>query len=64
MRQFNVREFQSILGNNGYELKRKKGDHLIYSKEGKTSIAITATRLNACVALRLIKENKLVIDNR
>ncbi len=57
MSQYTFREFVGILRFNGYELKRTKGDHYIYVKDGR-HISINR-RPNACVCQRLIKENGL-----
>lgn len=57
MRQFTNKEFISILKNNGYTLNRYKGDHSIYTKNGK-HISIPK-KIKSVVALRLIKENNL-----
>lgn len=51
------RRFQKILKRNGYKMVRQTGDHLIYSN-GKKTISINR-HLNAMVALRLLKQNKL-----
>ena len=62
MKQYSVRDFKKILEDNQYLLDRKKGDHLIYIKEGCLPISITATRMKSVVAQRLIKEHNLKVQ--
>ena len=59
-RAYSDREFKKILKKNNYKKIRSKGVHFIYSN-GKNSLTITPN-INKVVALRLIKEYKLVID--
>ena len=59
-RAYSDREFKKILKKNNYKKIRSKGDHFIYSN-GKNNITITP-KINKVVALRLIKEYKLVSD--
>ena len=54
---YSTREFKKLLNNNGYELARQKGDHIIYKKEN--NIVVITKNLNKMVAKRLIKENNL-----
>lgn len=56
-RQWTHREFTKVLNENGYSLKRYTGSsHQIFSN-GKSSISVPYTKLNAMVINRLIKEN-------
>lgn len=59
-RAYSDREFKKILKKNNYEKVRSKGDHIIYSN-GSNHLTITP-KINKVVALRLIKEYKLVVD--
>lgn len=56
-----LKRFQKILKRNGYALDRTKGSHLIYTAQGKAHISISKN-LNPVIALRLIKENNLIIE--
>ena len=60
MRQFTVREMQHILTDNGYVLARKHSSHQIWKRDGET-ISLPIVTLKSVIALRLIKENRLVI---
>lgn len=59
-RAYSDREFKKILKKNNYKKVRSKGDHIIYSN-GEKHLTITPN-INKVVALRLIKEYKLVVD--
>ena len=59
-RAYSDREFKKILKKNNYKKVRSKGDHIIYSN-GRNHLTITPN-INKVVALRFIKEYKLVID--
>lgn len=61
LRQWTHREFCKVLKNNGFQFKRQSGDHYIYLNANGRHISVPK-RLNACIALRLIKENNLKID--
>jgi len=56
---YNYRQFSLILKNNGYSLKRTKGDHFIWQKDGY-HITITKNP-NKYICQRLIKENQLIL---
>ena len=53
-----LREFEPLLRNNGYKLKRIKGSHYIYSN-GKHTVAVNKD-LNRMVKKRLVKEMEMV----
>lgn len=53
------RELVRLLEVNGYILDRTRGDHRIY-RNGENSVSINMRNLNRMVALRLIKENRLL----
>ena len=59
-RAYSDREFKKILKKNNYKKVRSKGDHIIYSN-GSNHLTITP-KINKVVALRLIKEYKLVVN--
>lgn len=59
-RAYSDREFRKILKKNNYEKVRTKGDHIIYSN-GINHLTITP-KINKVVALRLIKEYKLIVE--
>ena len=61
LRQWTHREFCKVLKNNGFHFNRQNGDHHIYLNANGRHISVPM-RLNACIALRLIKENNLKID--
>lgn len=59
MLQYTVKQFERLLKDNGYLLKRKgKGSHMIYSN-GVNSIAVPVVELNSCIARRLIRTYNL-----
>ena len=62
MRQYTQKEFIRICKANGYDYLKHNGSHAIYrhAKNGK-HVSIPK-KLNSCIALRLIKENKLKIE--
>lgn len=60
MYQYTRRQFEKILKQNKFYLDRCKGDHFIYVNEKGTHISVPF-KLNACIALRLIKQNNLKI---
>lgn len=53
------KEMCALVKRNGYQWSRQNGSHVIYTKRGKPPIALTI-HMNAMVAKRIIKENKLV----
>ena len=61
MRQYTSREFIKIVKFNGFHYNRCKGDHAIYVNDKGKHISIPRS-LECVIALRLIKENNLVID--
>lgn len=61
MRQYTLREFIKIVEFNGFYYNRCKGDHAIYINNKGRHISIPRN-LECVIALRLIKENNLVID--
>lgn len=61
MRQYTSREFIKIVESNGFHYNRCKGDHAIYINNKGRHISIPRN-LECVIALRLIKENNLVID--
>lgn len=56
---YNNREFVKILRYNNYNFDRQTGSHKIY-KNGISTISVPK-KLNKMIALRLIKENRLVV---
>ena len=56
---YTSREFEILLKQNGYIYERSKGDHNIYTKDGR-HISFPATKMNRMVARRLIKEYNLI----
>lgn len=56
---YDSRQFIKILRNNNYIFDRQNGSHKIYTN-GKSTISIPK-KLNRMIALRLIKENRLVV---
>ena len=58
MKQWTHKEFCKMLKKNGFYLDRYSGDHSIYLNDKGRHISVPH-HLNACVALRLVKENKL-----
>ena len=63
MRVYSNREFEKILHANGYEISRTTGDHNIYTNSKGIHITIKYP-VNPCISRRLIKEYRLVIDNK
>ena len=61
MRQYTSREFIKIVEFNDFHYNRCKGDHAIYVDDKGKHISIPRN-LECVIALRLIKENNLVID--
>nr|DAG91294.1 MAG TPA: putative RNA binding protein [Crassvirales sp.] len=61
MRQYTSREFIKIVKFNGFHYNRCKGDHAIYVNDKGKHISIPRS-LECVIALRLIKENNLVMD--
>jgi len=59
MKQISVRQMQSMLKTNGYELSRQNGSHQIWSN-GQNIISVPVVSLKSIIANRLIKENNLV----
>jgi predicted RNA binding protein YcfA (HicA-like mRNA interferase family) len=57
---YDNRRFSKILRDNNYRLDRQSGRHKIYTN-GKATIAIPK-KLNKIIALRLIKENRLIVN--
>lgn len=57
---YDNRRFSKILRDNNYRLDRQSGSHKIYTN-GKATIAIPK-KLNKMIALRLIKENRLIVN--
>lgn len=59
---YSVRDFRKILKTNGYALQRTKGDHEIWTKDGRhISIPNNAKCINVMLTRRLIKENNLKV---
>ena len=61
MRQFTRKEFIKIIIKNGFYYNRQKGGHAIYVNDAGRHISIPKT-LQCVIALRLIKENNLILD--
>jgi predicted RNA binding protein YcfA (HicA-like mRNA interferase family) len=59
-RQWTYRKFAKMLKKNGWLYERSSGSHDIFYKEGKHISVPNKKQVNAMLALRLIKENKLV----
>ena len=66
MLNYTFREMESIVKANGYVYIRCTGSHCVYKKEGAANTIVLAKKkhVNACIAKRLIKENKLNITIR
>ena len=60
MRQYTSREFIKIVEFNGFYYNRHNGGHTIYVNDKGKHISIPKN-LECVIALRLIKENNLVI---
>jgi predicted RNA binding protein YcfA (HicA-like mRNA interferase family) len=61
MKVYNDREIKRILKDNGYYLKRIKGDHEIWASYSSTRhITIPHKNINRMVWQRLVKENNLL----
>ena len=61
MKVYNDREIKRILKDNGYHLKRIKGDHEIWASYSSTRhITIPHKNINRMVWQRLVKENNLL----
>lgn len=58
-RNITSKEFKRILVDNGFELVSQKGSHAKYKRDGKS--VVVNKDLNCMVALRLCKENNLVL---
>lgn len=58
-KQWTPKEFQRVLKQNGFCIVRSKGSHIIWKNENNKTISIPATKVNAMLARRLIKENNL-----
>lgn len=59
MKTYNKREFQKILFKNGYHLDHTAGGHIIYKKDGCSSIVLGRNNCNKMIIQRIIKENSL-----
>ena len=57
---YDNRHFIKLLMQNDYRLDRQSGSHKIYTN-GNTTISVPK-KLNKMIALRLIKENGLVVS--
>ncbi len=58
-KQYNPREAEKLLKNNGFIAIRTNGSHRVYSN-GKRSVCIPIVKLNPMLFRRIIKENNLV----
>ena len=63
MRQSTSREFIKIVKFNGFYYNRHNGDHAIYVNDKGKHISIPKN-LESVIALRLIKENNLEVNNK
>lgn len=61
MRQYTSREFIKIVEFNSFYYDRHNGDHAIYVNDKGRHISIPKN-LECVIALRLIKENNLIIE--
>lgn len=61
MRQYTSREFIKIVEFNSFYYDRHNGDHAIYVNDKGRHISIPKN-LKCVIALRLIKENNLIIE--
>ena len=57
---YNPREFQKILKNNGFVYEHQTGDHRIWKRDG-VHISIPCTKLNPIIVQRLVKEHCLKV---
>lgn len=58
MKQFTVKEIQTILKSNGYSFQRQKGSHQIWSNGLKT-VSLPVVKLKPIIAQKILKENQL-----
>lgn len=63
MIKYTRREFERILLDNGFELVRQSGGHLIFKRNGEETCVIPQV-IQEPIAKRLIKEHKLVLDRK
>ena len=63
MKKYTKRDFNKILISNGFVLVRQHGGHMIYKRNGNETCVIPQT-IQEPIAIRLIKEHKLVIDKK
>lgn len=61
MKQYTSREFIRIVEKNGFHYDRHNGGHAIYVNDEGRHVSIPKN-LECVIALRLIKENNLIID--
>lgn len=61
MKQYTLREFIRALKFNGFHYDRHSGSHAIYMNDKGKHISVPH-QLKCVIALRLIKENNLVIN--
>ena len=57
-KNYNRRDFEQLLNENGYEFARCRGSHFIYKKDNVT-ISVPKN-LNKMLGRRLIKEHNLI----
>lgn len=55
MTQYDVKEMQTKLKNNGYQKVRCNGSHQIWS-DGKHTVSLPVVKLSPVIARRLVKE--------
>ena len=56
------RELIQLLIAKGFRFERSNGDHKVYKKDDRT-VTVNTRNLNRMVAMRLIKENDLLISD-
>lgn len=63
VKQWNPREFQKVLMDNGFYLARTHGSHSMWKNDNNhITISIPSVKVNSMLARRLIKENNLIIS--
>ena len=62
MIRYTRREFEKILTNNGFIFVRQTGGHMIFKRNEETCVIPQV--IQEPIAIRLIKEHKLVLDRK
>lgn len=59
-KDYNIREFERLLANNGWIYDHQTGDHKIWIKNGR-HMSVPIRKKNPMLFRRLIKENRLEV---